>query len=138
MKWAGFVASVMLLVVWIGSGWFSACWAFPSRLYLEVEYGFMEIDYTPFRQVAGPPTGWNFDTHPFWLGWRPSAKGRMDTFMISLPLWIPELCTVILTATAWRLDTLARRRAHAGACRKCGYSLTGLAPGAACPECGHT
>ena len=53
-----------------------------------------------------------------------------------LPLWIPILMTVLPTALAWRLDTLARRRAAAGKCVKCGYDLSGLTTGAACPECG--
>ncbi len=47
--------------------------------------------------------------------------------------WWPVVLAV--GAAVW----LARpwRRAAAGACGACGYSLAGLAPGAKCPECGN-
>ncbi len=60
---------------------------------------------------------------------------------IYLPLWAPAVGCLAGTVIAWRLDTLARRRARVGFCPKCGYDRTGLvgvggAAGAVCPECG--
>ncbi len=45
---------------------------------------------------------------------------------------------LLTTAAAWRLDTLARRRARAGHCPSCGYDLSGLSAAGPCPECGRT
>ena len=49
---------------------------------------------------------------------------------------VPVTLNAIATAVAWRLDTLARRRANKLLCTKCTYDRTGLAAGAVCPECG--
>jgi hypothetical protein len=55
---------------------------------------------------------------------------------LHVPLWIPASAAIGATALAWRLDTLARRRARVGLCPKCSYNRAGLAVGAVCPECG--
>lgn len=50
------------------------------------------------------------------------------------PLWVPWGAVASGWAVlAWR----DLRRVPPGHCRGCGYDLSGLASGAACPECGH-
>ena len=63
-------------------------------------------------------------------------RGPVRQPAVSVPLWIPVVALAIITAGAWRLDTLARRRAREGQCLKCHYDRAGLAPDAFCPECG--
>lgn len=55
-----------------------------------------------------------------------------------IPLWPLAAGSFLATAIAWRLDTLAHRRARGGVnlCPKCTYDRTGLAADAKCPECG--
>jgi hypothetical protein len=53
-----------------------------------------------------------------------------------IPLWWLIVPPLFMTAAAWRLDLLAGRRARLNLCPTCHYDRTGLAPGAACPECG--
>ncbi len=51
-----------------------------------------------------------------------------------LPLWLPLVIAVALTATLFHFD---RRRIPPGHCKKCGYNLTGNVSGI-CSECGHS
>jgi hypothetical protein len=55
---------------------------------------------------------------------------------LALPLWIPALASLAASVMEYCLERKARRRAKLGACLKCSYSRTGLAPSAVCPECG--
>jgi len=52
------------------------------------------------------------------------------------PLWPIPLLFWAAGVPILRSGIVARRRAMAGNCAKCGYSLAGLGDGAACPECG--
>ena len=52
---------------------------------------------------------------------------------VRCPMWTPLLLVSSITALLWARD----RRAHRpGSCSHCGYDRRGLAPTAACPECG--
>lgn len=68
-------------------------------------------------------------------GW---FDGQWNTELIGVrfPLLVPLVLVALPTALAWRLDTLARRRAKVNACPACGYDRSGLARSSPCPECG--
>lgn len=66
--------------------------------------------------------------------WRPRfLVGAGGYHELRVPLW-PAV--VLSGIGAWMLRGAARRAVAAGHCGRCGYDLRGLAPGAACPECG--
>ena len=73
-----------------------------------------------------------YSDYEWWFegGWEPRFK------WIAVPLWFPLLVLVAAAERAWRADRRAQRLARTGSCLKCGYDRSGLAPDAACPECG--
>ena len=68
------------------------------------------------------------------LWWRQTSSAI--GYRLTVPLWMFGLPLLIVTATAWRLDDVARYRRTRGLCAKCGYARRGLEPTHPCPECG--
>lgn len=65
--------------------------------------------------------------------WLPDASLGGRTKHVILPIWVPVVIVLVGAAyAAWR----NRRRRAIGACRRCGYDLTGNVSGV-CPECGE-
>jgi hypothetical protein len=56
---------------------------------------------------------------------------------IEMPLWIPAALLAALALPMWWSVLHRRRAARAGTCPRCRYDLSGLPPGAPCPECGR-
>ncbi len=152
VKWGGAVVTVLLVVVWIGSGWWT--WRGLQMRSLEVMAGRGRIYFTVYDEVpiTGTANGLirgignqSCPLRPFGIEllrpfgielWFDSAKLPGLLSWAGLPLWLPATAVGVPTMFAWRLDTLARRRARLNLCLKCNYDRTGLAVGAVCPECG--
>ncbi|HEX2838323.1 MAG TPA: hypothetical protein VHN77_09380 [Phycisphaerales bacterium] len=81
-------------------------------------------------------TGFMFYLRQSDIEWLPSLLTGTNGYILSVPLWLPFVLITLPTALAWRLDTIATRRAKLGACPTCSYPRTGLAPSSPCPECG--
>ena len=81
----------------------------------------------------------NTPSFPFqW--WFRFGRGS-STWAVEIPVWVLVVPSLLITAVAWRNDILVRRRERAvrlNRCPNCNYDRTGLAAGAACPECGVT
>ena len=124
IKWGGAVVTVLLVVVWVGSGWWMVRWRCVWEGWLACGRVKMWQDGSSYPLIAR--------IMPVWRG--PMWNADLDG--LGVPLWIPTLCVFSAAAIAWRLDTVARRREDAHLCPKCNYDRTGLAIGAVCPECG--
>jgi hypothetical protein len=152
IKWGGAVITVLLVVVWIGSGWLGVDWtAFDGTTKTDVAFqtgAFVVSEYKlpsrmlNYMQVRAP--GFSFPQPGFstyaiadarWE-WGFSEGSYGGVWQLSIPIWPLVLVIGLATVTSWRFDTLARRRAKLNLCPNCGYDRTGLAIGAACPECG--
>ena len=138
VKWAGAAVTVLLVVVWIGSGWQRLGWQSPpfdcglARGALQVCVWEPQSRRDAFLWLTGP-----IEFRWLWQRWWIAREDRAPFgVMYILPLWIPTAAALGITAAASRLDTLARRRARVGLCPKCNYDRTGLAAGSVCPECG--
>jgi hypothetical protein len=113
IKWGGAAVTVVLVVVWIASEF----WSFG---------------------LGGPPgRAAYFSDGMFLWGKAYSVAGGADWGIdaFPVPLWLPAVAMLILTAIAWRVDARARH-SQGDVCAKCHYDRAGLAKGAVCPECG--
>src|SRR5262249_20025072 len=95
-------------------------------------------------RMHAPPQWVGLNIHRFdsanirWRWWWEFDEGSLPhDWSVLVPIWMLALPSLLTSATAWRLDTLARRRARVGLCPKCGYNLAGLPPTSPCPECGQ-
>jgi hypothetical protein len=158
VKWGGAVSSVLLLVVWVGSWWWS-CGVEGNRSRIGVEVGDFWGTYyrsAPAAQTSAsaadlsvqtrvmasqPVTPSQPDEH-FWF--RRIVPTRLSAaywwirwaqtprvLKVIVPVWIPAAMSLGVAVVAWRLKEMAR-----GKCPSCDYDRTGLGPGAMCPECG--
>ena len=132
LKWAGLVVSLLIVVAWaVSVWWFLAVWG-------PIGDGFAFVacfsgKLVTIVETRSIPRGWEFrpNVDKLELEWMPSYV-RDGGQRICLPLWMPFLFVVMLTAYLFWRD---HRLIPPGHCQKCGYSLTGNLSGV-CPECG--
>ena len=135
IKYGGAALTVLLVVAWFISAKWAMGYGSPQMLVLLSREGFVASVYNdPFL----PDVGWfvwsaqEAETWRWWFEYLPMRTGKQ----LSVPIWTVTLLALIITALAFRLDTLARRRERMNLCKHCGYDRTGLAAGTVCPECG--
>ncbi|HVU63697.1 MAG TPA: hypothetical protein VHC70_06960 [Phycisphaerales bacterium] len=137
IKWGGAAVTLLLVVVWVRSEYVIDGYSWRHGD-IHTEAGALHLLYCPkgwsvsglrHDPVYDPPAP------PDW-GWRSEARVLSQLWV--LPLWMPATLAFGAASTAWRLDTLARRRACGGLtlCPKCNYDRAGIAADAKCPECG--
>jgi hypothetical protein len=136
VKWGGAVVSVLLVVVWVGSGWWQVNVDLASGMHLEVFHGNVRAANLGAPYFAGQQGLHLNPREPVDSRWVLFFNRSVGSRAWEMTLWFPTAMTLLVTGVAWRLDTLARRRARVGLCPKCNYDRTGLPPGAVCPECG--
>ncbi len=135
IKWTGAAVTLLLLVVWAWSlvWWY---WTDARGVMIVVRHGLIavsvhqpsEADEELEMLVIG-----SLDSRSLWMP--DGGRGPTDWFFL-VPLWCPLLVSFVSTTLAWRLDTLARRRARLNNCPKCNYDRAGIGKDAVCPECG--
>jgi hypothetical protein len=161
IKWCGAAVTVLLVVVWIASGWFGVGGDSGRCSVVVVGNGSCHIDYLARsdRPALSMGSHWGYgrvDSSRAWRwGWShstvsyivppqlmPAKSGVLvPLHQLDLPLWMFAAVSAATGLAAWRLDTLARRRAKLNLCPKCNYDRTGLRDDAdgtrgKCPECG--
>jgi hypothetical protein len=142
LKWCGTAATVLLLLVWLGSGFVSVIVRPACLQRITINRGRVRyFDYTNTGAVIhdrGIPKHFQA-TNSIGMDWGFQFDVSTGTLagvrLYLVPIWPFILVTGIPSVIAWNLDRIARR-APVGACPACGYSRAGLTPAAPCPECG--
>src|SRR5207244_1377755 len=120
VKWGGAAVTVLLVVVWIGSGWWVAGWSTNDAHCFQVSAGRFIASYFPSNKAM---RGWTpacgIFPLPSAFEWSPAFNSHHGGWGLLVPLWIPTLSTSAASVLAWRLDTLARRRARLNLCPQC-------------------
>jgi hypothetical protein len=137
-------AAVALVVLCIGSAWWSVSWTSETGYGIGVWAGRLGLTRHPADSVLFPGAGWSvygpgFENAPnnevpfaWWFHWW--GTSREGAF--HLPLWLPASAAVISAAACWRSRLRAHARTGQRSCAECGYCLNGVPPASACPECG--
>jgi hypothetical protein len=152
-RWIGLVSCIILILLWGVSGWWSlAISRCRGTASCSVSLGAGAISvqtWGPADPSGAPQWGLNIQRFrspadgPLWYRWfrakiKPFRSATTSTPMtlddLRIPLWAPFL--LVASPAAWLWERKRRGRFRAGRCAHCGYSLSGLAPGASCPECG--
>jgi len=136
IKWGGVALTVGLAVLWRMSLTTQYSYSGKKDPSVGVASGCIWLNWFHGIYRDQMATGWR--TFPSqvttqWLGNSPFSR---DNTRVVIPIWVLMLLASSATYGAWRLETLARRRARAGKCSTCSYPRTGLAPSSPCPECG--
>ena len=136
VKWGGAGVAVLLVVVWAISCWWGIAYWTTGGALGGIQTGCLWFQRLP-PSIRRPP-GLNMEAvanSPGCLWWFSHISNAWAS-SLGIPIWAITLPVGTITVAAWRLDTLARRRARLNLCPKCHYDRAGLAPGAVCPECG--
>ena len=136
VKWGGLVVTVLLLVVWIGSGWYARLWRIGGERFVGVATGQVVFVDQADSDMRFESDVLDLSTTAFHLDWRFSWALSTPFAGAALPLWFPALLSLLATAAAWRADAKYLRRVREGLCPACGYDRAGLAAVSVCPECG--
>ncbi|HMN40146.1 MAG TPA: hypothetical protein PKE29_04825, partial [Phycisphaerales bacterium] len=144
IKWGGAAVTALLVVVWVGSGWWNIEYAMPRQGLVALRYGRVEVFGMDPRlvwegnvvSVSGPGVSLNGpepSRFTWWGGWKTDSLG----WRAVVPLWLPAGATLGMTIAVCAPEMLARRRARVHHCPKCNYDRAGIAKDAVCPECGE-
>jgi len=132
-KWTWAAATVLLALLWIGSGrlgtWENAADGVECTLADGALFLYRGDPSDPQRALVR--CGSNFGLYML-----PTWEFELNGWYAACPLWPLPLIAGVVTVNFWRSDAVSRHRSRFNLCSNCTYDRAGLAAEATCPECG--
>ena len=113
IKWSGAAVTVLLLLVWVGSGWVYVRHFRSDGSGIFPQQGILIFSKGTWSSALFPP-GWRAGIGSFCFKWGFSLPDSGNTWIWRFPLGILVIPIAAAASVAWRLDTLARRHAKGG------------------------
>lgn len=132
--WGSVVVSAALAALWMASMVWTVGWRTKGPLSAGVVSGGMGVTWSSLPGAPGAVFRDRRSDEP--TIWWVQAGSIARTWWMWVPIWMPLAVSLCVTAAAWRMEVLSRRRERIGKCASCGYDRAGLKAGAVCPECG--
>lgn len=149
-KWGGIAIAGLCMLIWLVSLRLTLIrtWMPPAAgpvQYRQVAIGNGAVMFLFMNTEAAraPMPGWKWIRRSGKVWWWPQ---RLDPSTgsafahraggLAIPMWCFALVSAGIAWGPWSADLRKARRERTGKCRHCRYDLSGLAPGAICPECG--
>lgn len=140
IKWGGAAATVLLVVVWVGSAWCALDWddgANHCWWIAQGSIGATRLDIPrPPREPMWGSTFLSLRDRALYFKWWPSAYADTVASIVSIPIWLFIVPLSVAVAAAWRIDARAMQHLRTSSCLGCNYPRHGLPAAAVCPECG--
>lgn len=146
IKHASAAVCVLLLIIWIVSGWWTPDVPLLSpKARWSLSHGCLVMSTNTGLYPWRSDLPWGDDviakftvgeTVQYRILWLPSRANAMKCDFLAIPLW--SLIPLAAIPVWWirYTDQRALRRTQQGRCPSCNYNRTGLPQGAICPECG--
>ena len=134
-RWTCVLLTVALSLLYFRSAFHPGLAVYAPFGYLGISDGMVVVHFWPMPGPGQPRMPYfvgNFDWNPRGMRWWPEFGGARSGTRVCMPLWVVLMPALALAILAWR-----RGRVPSGACRACGYDLTGNVSGR-CPECGRS
>ena len=111
VKWGGAAVSVLLLVVWVGSGWYDVSYFGESGVVVGVGAGQFSLGQSLSLGKIG--TRGVYARHLVDVSYRLGFRWSRDParWAVGVPLWCPALLMTGLVVPAWLADGRASTRA---------------------------
>lgn len=131
----GVAAFLFLAAVWIASAWFYIQWIGSAGTFVMVGHGVVIVRWAPAAGGKVPPPGLRAGRMARGMVWWHGTTRAGVRSAIGIPIWMPAVVALLLSAGAGALDARDRRRIRHVLCPACRYDRRGLPPAAPCPEC---
>jgi ABC-type antimicrobial peptide transport system permease subunit len=134
--WTGISITVCLLFLWVASAWYIIEFSLYPTVYAYFHAGMLVVTWDNLWSIVPMECDFGIRRYSGGFFWWFVYSTKPPGAAFCIPVWFLILVIGVPTLLLWRSDRRRRLADAVSNCSKCGYSLTGLPEGRACPECG--